>query len=277
MKYEAIESFPVAAYLAQPGRRGRIILTFAIIAPMLIDAVARFRDWIAVLGAGRADPPRRRVPGGRLLTSLQVVALVFGFSPVTGLPGVAGRGPATAGDPQPDRRSGIAALLCRLRPAGVTGHDRVRADCDRNILLGPFRSGGPRPRRSPALERAATIQDGSRIRTFRKITLPLIRHGPTAGAIPQFHRVDRRSEHRAAPVRHRRHATVRAASRLRGPGRGRTGFRPCGDGFRCGGNGCFHKAGPAARPSSGRSDLPSMMSPMSMIPPKGGSVYRPVV
>lgn len=125
MKYEAIESFPVAAYLAQPGRRGRIILTFAIIVPMLIDAVARFRDWIAVLGAGRADRPLRRVPGGRLLRSLQVVALVFGFSPVTGLPGVAGRGPATAGDPQPDRRSGIAALLCRLRPAGVTGHDRV--------------------------------------------------------------------------------------------------------------------------------------------------------
>lgn len=81
MKYEAIESFPVAAYLAQPGRRGRIILTFAIIAPMLIDAVARFRDWIAVLGAGRADRPLWRVPGGRLLTSLWLSSLVFRLSP----------------------------------------------------------------------------------------------------------------------------------------------------------------------------------------------------
>ena len=43
-------SFPVAVYLAQPGRRGRTIVTFAIIAPMLVSAVARSYGWIIILG-----------------------------------------------------------------------------------------------------------------------------------------------------------------------------------------------------------------------------------
>ena len=43
-------SFPVALYLSQPWRRGRSIVTFAVIAPMLVSAVARSYGWIIILG-----------------------------------------------------------------------------------------------------------------------------------------------------------------------------------------------------------------------------------
>jgi putative spermidine/putrescine transport system permease protein len=43
-------SFPVALYLSQPWRRGRSIVTFAIIAPMLVSAVARSYGWVIILG-----------------------------------------------------------------------------------------------------------------------------------------------------------------------------------------------------------------------------------
>lgn len=43
-------SFPIALYLSQPWRRGRSIITFAVIAPMLVSAVARSYGWIIILG-----------------------------------------------------------------------------------------------------------------------------------------------------------------------------------------------------------------------------------
>ncbi len=43
-------SFPIALYLSQPWRRGRSAVTFAIIAPMLVSAVARSYGWIIILG-----------------------------------------------------------------------------------------------------------------------------------------------------------------------------------------------------------------------------------
>jgi putative spermidine/putrescine transport system permease protein len=43
-------SFPIALYLSQTWRRGRTLVTFAIIAPMLVSAVARSYGWIIILG-----------------------------------------------------------------------------------------------------------------------------------------------------------------------------------------------------------------------------------
>ena len=54
-----VVGYPVALYLSQPWRRGRTIVTFAVIAPMLVSAVARSYGWIIILG-----------PNG-LLTQLQ--------------------------------------------------------------------------------------------------------------------------------------------------------------------------------------------------------------
>lgn len=45
-----VTGYPVAWYLAQPGRRGRTLVTFLVIAPMLICAVARSYGWIIILG-----------------------------------------------------------------------------------------------------------------------------------------------------------------------------------------------------------------------------------
>jgi putative spermidine/putrescine transport system permease protein len=42
--------FPLGLYLSQPWRRGRSLVTFAIIAPMLVSAVARSYGWIIILG-----------------------------------------------------------------------------------------------------------------------------------------------------------------------------------------------------------------------------------
>jgi putative spermidine/putrescine transport system permease protein len=42
--------YPVALYLSQPWRKGRTIVTFAVIAPMLVSAVARSYGWIIILG-----------------------------------------------------------------------------------------------------------------------------------------------------------------------------------------------------------------------------------
>lgn len=42
--------YPIAVYLSQPWRRGRTIVTFAVIAPMLVSAVARSYGWIIILG-----------------------------------------------------------------------------------------------------------------------------------------------------------------------------------------------------------------------------------
>jgi putative spermidine/putrescine transport system permease protein len=43
--------YPIAVYLAQPWRKGRTIVTFAVIAPMLVSAVARSYGWIIILGS----------------------------------------------------------------------------------------------------------------------------------------------------------------------------------------------------------------------------------
>ena len=43
--------YPLAVYLTQPWRRGRTIVTFAVIAPILISAVARSYGWIIILGS----------------------------------------------------------------------------------------------------------------------------------------------------------------------------------------------------------------------------------
>jgi putative spermidine/putrescine transport system permease protein len=45
-----VVGYPIAVYLTQPWRRGRTIVTFAVIAPMLISAVARSYGWIIILG-----------------------------------------------------------------------------------------------------------------------------------------------------------------------------------------------------------------------------------
>jgi putative spermidine/putrescine transport system permease protein len=42
--------FPIGVYLSQPWRRARSVVTFAIIAPMLVSAVARSYGWIIILG-----------------------------------------------------------------------------------------------------------------------------------------------------------------------------------------------------------------------------------
>lgn len=43
--------YPIAIYLSQPWRRGRALVTFAVIAPMLVSAVARSYGWIIILGS----------------------------------------------------------------------------------------------------------------------------------------------------------------------------------------------------------------------------------
>lgn len=43
-------AFPVALYLSQTEQRGRALVTFAIIAPMLVSAVARSYGWVMILG-----------------------------------------------------------------------------------------------------------------------------------------------------------------------------------------------------------------------------------
>jgi putative spermidine/putrescine transport system permease protein len=45
-----IIGYPIAVYLSQPWRKGRTIVTFAVIAPMLVSAVARSYGWIIILG-----------------------------------------------------------------------------------------------------------------------------------------------------------------------------------------------------------------------------------
>lgn len=57
-------AFPIAVYLSQPYHRGRTIVIFAIIAPMLVSAVARSYGWIIILGP---DGP------------LSHIAAMFGF------------------------------------------------------------------------------------------------------------------------------------------------------------------------------------------------------
>ena len=43
--------YPIALYLSQSWRKGRTIVTFAVIAPMLVSAVARSYGWIIILGS----------------------------------------------------------------------------------------------------------------------------------------------------------------------------------------------------------------------------------
>lgn len=45
-----IVSYPISVYLSQPWRRGRALVIFAVIAPMLVSAVARSYGWIIILG-----------------------------------------------------------------------------------------------------------------------------------------------------------------------------------------------------------------------------------
>ena len=46
-----VVGYPLAVYLTQTWRRGRTIVTFAVIAPILISAVARSYGWIIILGS----------------------------------------------------------------------------------------------------------------------------------------------------------------------------------------------------------------------------------
>lgn len=43
-------SYPIALYLADPERRGRGIVTFVVLAPLLVSAVVRAYGWIIILG-----------------------------------------------------------------------------------------------------------------------------------------------------------------------------------------------------------------------------------
>lgn len=45
-----VVGYPISVYLTQSWRRGRTIVTFAVIAPILISAVARSYGWIIILG-----------------------------------------------------------------------------------------------------------------------------------------------------------------------------------------------------------------------------------
>lgn len=45
-----VVSYPISVYLSQPWRRGRALVIFAVIAPMLVSAVARSYGWIIILG-----------------------------------------------------------------------------------------------------------------------------------------------------------------------------------------------------------------------------------
>jgi len=64
-----IVGYPIALYLSQPWRKGRSLVTFFVIAPMLVSAVVRSYGWIIILG-----------PNGLLSQALQIV----GFGPTAG-------------------------------------------------------------------------------------------------------------------------------------------------------------------------------------------------
>jgi putative spermidine/putrescine transport system permease protein len=64
-----IVGYPIALYLSQPWRKGRSLVTFFVIAPMLVSAVVRSYGWIIILG-----------PNGLLSQALQIV----GFGPAAG-------------------------------------------------------------------------------------------------------------------------------------------------------------------------------------------------
>jgi putative spermidine/putrescine transport system permease protein len=64
-----IVGYPIALYLSQPWRKGRSLVTFFVIAPMLVSAVVRSYGWIIILG-----------PNGLLSQALQMV----GFGPAAG-------------------------------------------------------------------------------------------------------------------------------------------------------------------------------------------------
>jgi putative spermidine/putrescine transport system permease protein len=44
--------YPIAVYISQPWRWGRSIVTFGVIAPILVSAVARSYGWVIILGPG---------------------------------------------------------------------------------------------------------------------------------------------------------------------------------------------------------------------------------
>jgi putative spermidine/putrescine transport system permease protein len=64
-----IVGYPIALYLSQPWRKGRSLVTFFVIAPMLVSAVVRSYGWIIILG-----------PNGLLSQAQQMV----GFGPTAG-------------------------------------------------------------------------------------------------------------------------------------------------------------------------------------------------
>lgn len=64
-----IVGYPIALYLSQPWRKGRSLVTFFVIAPMLVSAVVRSYGWIIILG-----------PNGLLSKALQML----GFAPSAG-------------------------------------------------------------------------------------------------------------------------------------------------------------------------------------------------
>lgn len=45
-----VVSYPIALYLADPERRGRGLVTFVVLAPLLVSAVVRAYGWIIILG-----------------------------------------------------------------------------------------------------------------------------------------------------------------------------------------------------------------------------------
>lgn len=64
-----VVGYPIALYLSQPWRKGRSLVTFFVIAPMLVSAVVRSYGWIIILG-----------PNGLLSKALQML----GFAPSAG-------------------------------------------------------------------------------------------------------------------------------------------------------------------------------------------------
>ncbi len=134
-----------------------------------------------------------------LLTSLQVGALVTGFSLVLGVPAALGRH-ASGGT----RAATLQVLFLSplMIPSLIVGVALLRLYSSYNVpaslaslALGQTMLATPYVVRfvlaslvgvDPSLERAARILGSGRIRTFRKITLPLIRHGIIAGAIFSF-------------------------------------------------------------------------------------------
>jgi putative spermidine/putrescine transport system permease protein len=87
--------YPVAVYLSQNWRRGRTIVAFAIIAPILVSAVARSYGWVILLGPGglvvrtltglelAADPAPMLYTEVGLLIALTHLHLPFMVLPVT--------------------------------------------------------------------------------------------------------------------------------------------------------------------------------------------------